>query len=320
VPTPPDDPRLTGTWQALRGLRLGQFYAALAYRPAQSSPGRHYTFDTVPMRPGRRSTTLCMVDDEPAWWLLGHTDADNPRRSDEVLGVLAESPPATIEAAQAVLPGVDHLGNPRGARLSPVGIRYVIGQGGLAWLYGPDRRRRVFADQVAAEAARREALIAATALQRLQADAEAAQRAGRPYRRLAAQAMSAVGRTAAAADAAAEAAARWAAVERLLPPFPPRAGTPPPPKPVALTVSLHKSTDRRLHDALNAGHRSRWFNYLHPDDGDTYLVELAAVRGPSVIRRLPGHRVLPWLRGVADWHGAGVQVVYRDGLERERGR
>lgn len=322
APVQPDDPRLTVSWRALRCLRIGQVRAALVYRPDRSAPGRRYTIDTVPARPGRRAATLCLVDDEPCHWLLGWADADDPRRSDYLLEAMGEVPPAMVPAdeAGALVPGLDWLGNRRGPTLTHSGIRHLIAEGALMWLYGPDRRRHLFAAQLAAEAARREALFAATTQQRLQADAAAAQTAGRPYRRLTAQAMASVGRAAAATRAADRAAARWAEIEPLLPPSPTKAGSPPPERPGGLTLSLHKPLYRRHHAALNLGHEHGWFNYVHALR-DRYIVELAAGPGrPPVLRELPAAWVLPWLRGVADWHGQGSLIIYRPGLERLRAR
>lgn len=67
-------------------------------------------------------------------------------------------------------------------------------------------------------------------------------------------------------------------------------------------------------DGLTIAHQEGWLVYRHPTgEGRAYAVQLETPDGP-VSREIPQERVLPWLLGVADWHGRPELVAYRPGL------
>lgn len=71
-------------------------------------------------------------------------------------------------------------------------------------------------------------------------------------------------------------------------------------------------------DGLAIAEREGWLAYCWPGPGGrSHVVQVPVQDGDGVRwveRQLPQERVLPWLLGVADWHGRPDLVAYRPGL------
>lgn len=124
-----------------------------------------------------------------------------------------------------------------------------------------------------------------------------------------------------AADSDAAARARWADLERTLPPVVGedlvRGYVPDPspdPLPIGPVTDAGMTEARRRILALRIGHGEGWFHHEFSDaPADVYSSDTAGPDG-DVSRDLPGEGVLPWVLGHADWHHQADMVAYRAGL------
>lgn len=284
--------RLDDTLRDLAALAVGIDTGLFRYVGLDRRHGKHI----IDVTATRRHHGHILSRGDARHWIEGLAFGQgNPATVNRLLGLDRERSPKMLGLGEAAkrIPSVDIHGNrrrPAAEGISAVSIEYLIRNGDLYPVYGPDvnQTRRFFATQVYALAAARNALAAAREA-RDSGGAAAAERAEKAKAR------------------AAVTAERWAAVEAGLPPAIALSNvdvgpTHRPPQP-RQTAAL------RL-EALRTGTVEGWFELLWPVKGG-YLVEVAVADGELMRRVVPEARVLPWVEGFGCWHRKERLVTFR---------
>lgn len=120
-----------------------------------------------------------------------------------------------------------------------------------------------------------------------------------------------------------EALAVWLAQRKLLPPLIHEATVDvdlrPAPSPDPLPLDPSSQPEPKVCiEALRRAAELGWLEYRHPDDTG-YVVAFSLNWRPDLfVRHLPQRDVLPFLLGMADFHGRSDEFAYRAGLGRRR--
>lgn len=284
----------------LRALRTVNDAGWAAYLATNPTDDRH-----VVMMVGRGVAPRTLLRGEAFAWCDGLCAAAGG--GDRVARVAAEPVPELVKVSDVgrMIPASDGRGGRGGPWLSRQGVAWNVNAGNLYCLYGRGKSKWLFMAQVKSEALERRVRTA----ERATRDAA---RAGEVAGARAAQR-----ELAALMRQADDAQAAWLEVRRLLPP-PSRPSAAevalrPKPSPNPLPISESKSGVTRRVDALMIAHEQGWLEYLHPSvDNTRYAVRVGT--GRRARREIPYDAVLPWVLGVADWHGRADLVAYRPDL------